>query len=233
MALLGEITIDVSKLPKEKFYQGKKGIYYTFTVAVNDETNDFGQNMSVWDKQSQDERGEKTPKSFIGNGKVFWTDGTATVAERKDENEQPSKPQPTSDIEEDDDLPFQINMESFVNKQQYEITTEQLRTIEKNCKVDVTERIDYPPVAISMGTKEFIIRGNKVELPIPIGTLGNFSFIQAPPKSYKTYFASLITSVYLKGKTKFGGNILGHRDGRAVIHFDTEQSKWKRVNSWY
>ena len=38
MAGLIAMSLDVSKLPKEKFIKGKKGVYYNFTVAINDET---------------------------------------------------------------------------------------------------------------------------------------------------------------------------------------------------
>ena len=106
------------------------------------------------------------------------------------------------------------------------LSKEKLRKIESQCKVDVKEKIEYPPVAISLGSRSFNFNGNQRELPIPIATYGNFSFIQAPPKTYKTYFASLLTSVYLKDTTAFGGNITGHREGRSVIHFDTEQSQF-------
>ncbi len=49
MAGLLNISINVADLPKEKFVQGKKGTYYNFTVSVNDDTNQFGQNVSVYD----------------------------------------------------------------------------------------------------------------------------------------------------------------------------------------
>lgn len=101
-----------------------------------------------------------------------------------------------------------------------------MQAIEDECKIDATKQIDYPPVAISFGqTIIKTLSGNKT-LPIPIGTYGNFSFIQAPPKSKKTFFISLLTSVYLGGNNKFCGDLKGHRENKNVIHIDTEQGKW-------
>ena len=76
------------------------GQWKNYTVAINDETNEWGNNVSVWEAQTQEEREAKTPKNFCGNGKVFWTDGNVKVAEQK--------PQPIEGIskEETNDLPF-------------------------------------------------------------------------------------------------------------------------------
>lgn len=101
-----------------------------------------------------------------------------------------------------------------------------MQAIEQECIVNAKEKLEYPPVAISYG--ENLIKSIKGDLllPIPIGTYGNFSFIQSPPKTKKTFFISLIASIYLSGKNIFGGNIKGHRDNKNLIHIDTEQGKW-------
>jgi len=101
-----------------------------------------------------------------------------------------------------------------------------MQAIEEDCIVNAKDKLEYPPVAISYG--ENLIKSTKGDLllPVPIGTYGNFSVVSAPPKSKKTFFISLITSIYLGGKNNFGGNIKGHRDNKNVIHIDTEQGKW-------
>lgn len=99
--------------------------------------------------------------------------------------------------------------------------------LEKESYVDVSEEIELPPVAISCGEySETDFQGNVNSYEIPIGTYGNFSFIQAPPKSMKTYFVSLLVSAYQGGINKSSGIIRGHRDGKKIIHFDTEQGKF-------
>ena len=56
MSSLINVSINLQDLPKEKFVQGKKGVYYNFTISVNDETNQFGKNVSLFDSQTVEER---------------------------------------------------------------------------------------------------------------------------------------------------------------------------------
>lgn len=98
--------------------------------------------------------------------------------------------------------------------------------IEEKCIINTEEKILYPPVAMSIGEKSIKTKDGMKTYPIPIGTYGNFSFVQAPPKTKKTFFVSLLASVYLAGQNKFGGEIKGHRDNKQLLHFDTEQGKW-------
>ena len=101
-----------------------------------------------------------------------------------------------------------------------------MQSIEDDCKVDPKESIDYPPVALSLGETLLKTKNKDYLLPIPIGTYGNFSFIQAPPKTKKTFLVSLLASVYLGAKNHFGGGLRGHRENKDLIHIDTEQGKW-------
>lgn len=101
-----------------------------------------------------------------------------------------------------------------------------MELIKEECQIDTSEVLDYPPTALSFGQKTIQTNKGLQTIPIPIGTYGNFSFVQAPPKAKKTFFISLLASVYLSGSNNFGGNISGHRDDRCLIHFDTEQGHW-------
>jgi hypothetical protein len=86
MSALINLSLRVDKLPKEKFVQGKDGaVYYNFTVSVNDESNQYGQNVSATDSQTKEEREAKKPKSYLGNGNVVWTDGNIKLADKKAE----------------------------------------------------------------------------------------------------------------------------------------------------
>jgi len=85
MSTLINGSIRVDKLPKEKFIKGKDGaVYYNLTIAVNDETR-YGNNVAFMDSQTKEERDAKMPKTYLGNGKVVWTDGKVTLAEREEE----------------------------------------------------------------------------------------------------------------------------------------------------
>ena len=77
MAALTEISIDVKKIDKTKL---NKGQYLNLTVATRDELSQYGQNVSVFNAQSKEEREAKTNKTYIGNGKVVWTDGNIKTA---------------------------------------------------------------------------------------------------------------------------------------------------------
>jgi hypothetical protein len=73
------------------------GSYKNYTIAINDEVNKFGQNVSMYKEQTKEQREAKEPKEYIGNGKVFWTDGKIVKAE---------KPAEATTPEPSDSLPF-------------------------------------------------------------------------------------------------------------------------------
>ena len=102
-----------------------------------------------------------------------------------------------------------------------------MQRLEEEANVDISEVIKYPPVSLSCGSYiDRDVEGNEIEYPIPIGTDGNFSFVQAFPKVGKSFFISLLVSAYQSGGNKYSGTIKGHRRGRKIIHFDTEQGKF-------
>ena len=98
--------------------------------------------------------------------------------------------------------------------------------IADTCYIDITKKIDYPPVCLSYGEK--VIRSDKGDsiIPIALGTFGNLSVITAPPKTRKTFFVSLLASAFLSGSNIYGGQIKGFRGDGDLIHIDTEQGAW-------
>jgi len=100
MSTLINGSIRVDKLPKEKFIKGRdNAVYYNFTIAVNDETR-YGNNVAFMDSQTKEEREAKMPKTYLGNGKVVWTDGKVTLAEREEKQLE------VAVDEQSGDLPF-------------------------------------------------------------------------------------------------------------------------------
>ena len=82
--------------------KGEKGI--ELTLSINDEVNDYDQNISGYVSQTKEQRDAKAKKFFIGNGKTFWTDGKITVAKKKEVlNAEPMLPEQEGGK---DDLPF-------------------------------------------------------------------------------------------------------------------------------
>lgn len=72
------------------------GSYKNLTISISDSTNPYGQNISIYEEQTKEERDAKKPRTYVGNGKIFWTDGNVSVAERRQTESAPA----------DDDLPF-------------------------------------------------------------------------------------------------------------------------------
>ena len=102
-----------------------------------------------------------------------------------------------------------------------------MQSIEEECAIDINKKIEHPPVAISFKNKEVVTKDGSVkEFPIPIGTYGNFSFIQAPPKSMKTFFVSLLGSAFCNPAGEFTKGMGSFRGKRHFVHFDTEQGDW-------
>ena len=95
------------------------------------------------------------------------------------------------------------------------------KTILEDSYVNPKEDVPIPPIAISFG-----YTSGSNPYPIGIGSYGNFSFVQAPPKSKKTFFLSLMASAYICGESKYTKKMKGHRGSRKLIHYDTEQGKF-------
>ena len=76
MSALINFSLNVAKLPKEKFIAGKDGaVYVNLTMSVNDETR-YGNNTGIYVSQTQEEREAKKKKTYLGNGRVVWNNGT-------------------------------------------------------------------------------------------------------------------------------------------------------------
>jgi DNA-binding LacI/PurR family transcriptional regulator len=51
------------------------GSYLNLTASINDEANKYGYNVSVYETQTKEQRENKEPKKYVGNGRSVWTDG--------------------------------------------------------------------------------------------------------------------------------------------------------------
>ena len=104
MASIIATSIDLTKIPKDKIIQGKKGKYLPITITLNDELDQFGNNGPVVVQQTKEERDAKTEKVYLGNVKVVWTNGDNVAVAPKD---QPvAQAVPAAAAEPVDDLPF-------------------------------------------------------------------------------------------------------------------------------
>jgi hypothetical protein len=81
MSSMMSLSIPVEKLRGIEQSEDKNGRkYFNFTIAVNDEADKYGNNVSCWVKQSKEDVAAKTAKTYIGNGKVFWGHGANAPA---------------------------------------------------------------------------------------------------------------------------------------------------------
>lgn len=109
MAGIVKASIDLTKIPKDKIIKGKKGQYINIVVNVNNDVDKFGNQASVVVDQTKEERDAKSPKTYLGNGKIVWSDGQfADPAPRDNAPTQASKPQSGAEFvsQVTDDLPF-------------------------------------------------------------------------------------------------------------------------------
>lgn len=62
------------------------GSYKKLTLSISDTTDKYGNNISIYEDQTKEQRDAKEKKNYLGNGKVFWTDNKITLAEKKAES---------------------------------------------------------------------------------------------------------------------------------------------------
>lgn len=87
MSALGSIFFKkeiLSKLVEVLNQKGENGI--EITLSISDETNQYGQNVTGFVSQTKEQREQQKPRFYVGNGKVFWTDGVIQKAEKKAES---------------------------------------------------------------------------------------------------------------------------------------------------
>ena len=106
MASLSEIFVKKSTLETMlkalNAKQGKEAEGVKLTISLSDQTNNFGQNVSVYVAQTKEQRDAKKPLFYVGNGKTFWSKGETPCPQR----DQPAQaPQPVT-AANDNEPPF-------------------------------------------------------------------------------------------------------------------------------
>ena len=101
MAIILNSSINLSDIPKDKIIDGKKGKYLPLTITINDEKDKFGNDGPVTVAQSKEEREAKEAKTYLGNVKVIWTNGSVPQPTPRD-----GQPMQQSAPVANDDLPF-------------------------------------------------------------------------------------------------------------------------------
>lgn len=103
MARIINANIDLSKIDKSKIKDGKNvAKYYDISITVNDTPNQYGQDVSITQSQTKEEREAKEKKVYIGNGKTVWKNEPVPAPVDEVQPQNPDYKQPY----EKDDLPF-------------------------------------------------------------------------------------------------------------------------------
>jgi hypothetical protein len=108
MSRLITAKIDVKKIDKAKLFKGEKGTYLNLTIWINDNPDQFGNDISI---QQYTKLGED--KIFLGGGKFYVKKDPEVKPEIKEEKNSPALTGPVSTVrdippvkDELDDLPF-------------------------------------------------------------------------------------------------------------------------------
>ena len=102
MASIIKASINLNEIPKDKIIVGKKGKYLPIAITLNDEPDQFGNQGPIIVEQTKDERDAKAAKTYLGNVKVVWTNGTNVDAASRDNSTAPPQQAQVAD----NDLPF-------------------------------------------------------------------------------------------------------------------------------
>jgi hypothetical protein len=79
-----EISIDVTKIDKEKLFKGKKGTYLTATAFIDlGQQDEYGNNGMVTQKVNQEEQKQGVKGAILGNTKVFWFDNNSQTQDQQ------------------------------------------------------------------------------------------------------------------------------------------------------
>lgn len=109
MAEILSVSIDLTKIDKSKIQKlDKKGNpfkngaqYYNMQIFVNDDIDQYGNNVGVCDTQTKEQREAKEKKTYLGNGKRIWSSN-----QQKATTGTTSAESPATTSAADDDLPF-------------------------------------------------------------------------------------------------------------------------------
>ena len=103
MAGIVKASINLDNIPKDKIIKGKKGKYLPITITINDEPDQFGQQGPVCVDQTKEEREAKVAKTYLGNVRTVWSNGTFPSPTPFEGGQ--SKAQPAITKEKEEDLP--------------------------------------------------------------------------------------------------------------------------------
>ena len=62
-----------------------KELKKSITISVNENVDNYGNNVSAWESQTKEQRDAKAPRNYVGNGTVIFSKAKEyTVAPKKE-----------------------------------------------------------------------------------------------------------------------------------------------------
>lgn len=95
------LQIDVTKIDKERIYEGKKGKYLNAVLFLNEETDQYGNNGFISESVSKEEREKGVKGNILGNAKDL-SKGSKKDVDGYPKNSQQKNPS----YDDSNDLPF-------------------------------------------------------------------------------------------------------------------------------
>ena len=94
-------SIDLNKIDKSRIVAGKNGAkYYNVSILINDTKDQYGNDVSIIESQTKEERAAKAQRKFLGNGKTVY-ESTASA-----EQSQNTFTPYTDQMNSNNELPF-------------------------------------------------------------------------------------------------------------------------------
>ena len=79
-------SIDLTKIDKSKINNHKNGsAYYNIDIFIKDEKDQYGNDCSISQSQSKEQREAKEKKVYIGNGKSVWNSDSSQSENKSEE----------------------------------------------------------------------------------------------------------------------------------------------------
>ena len=83
-----------------------KELKKSITISVNENVDNYGNNVSAWESQTKEQRDAKAPRNYVGNGTVVFSKAKEYPIAPKKEFTTQSSSESNNDSQFDDNLPF-------------------------------------------------------------------------------------------------------------------------------
>jgi hypothetical protein len=111
MKIAVNFKVNLSQIDQSRCFNGKKGKYADLTCFIDiDEVGEYGDNGTISQQTSKEERDQGLKMPIIGNTTVFWRDDGQPVAKKDQQQQAPQQQAPASHGQDnnafDDQIPF-------------------------------------------------------------------------------------------------------------------------------